>query len=161
MSGHGSGRVCGYGYGSGRRTYGGRGAALVASSVLAVALAGAAASCAALPGGPPTTERAPAAAAGPAGRFGATCRTAVEGSQVVAYCHNPYPEPDHVRLHTECARWWDIDGDSAAMEVAPAQTVRLTGQCWKEIGSTWVSHSRTPVAPLPGSVHSVRPARTP
>jgi hypothetical protein len=134
--------------------------ALVASSVLAVALAGAA-SYAALPGGPPPAGPASVAAAEPAAPFGSSCRTSVEGSQVVSYCHNPYPESDHVRLHTECARWWDIDGDSAATEVAPAQTVRLTGRCWKEIGSTWVSHSRTPVAPLPGPVTSGKHAPTP
>ncbi|MDG4864686.1 hypothetical protein P8605_41720 [Streptomyces sp. T-3] len=73
--------------------------------------------------------------------FGAECRTNVSGSQVVAYCHNPYPETDRVRLHVECAEWWDIDTDAKEVEVGPAMTVRLSGRCWKEIGSVWVSHS--------------------
>ncbi|MFF0746038.1 hypothetical protein ACFYVL_37160 [Streptomyces sp. NPDC004111] len=128
--------------------HGSRGAVLVASSVLAVALAGAV-SYAALPGAAPAGSAPRAAATDPGRPFGATCRTAVEGSGVVSYCHNPYPEPDHVRLHTECVRWWDIDGDSAATAVGPAQTVRLTGRCWKEIGSAWVTHSRTPAGPAP------------
>jgi hypothetical protein len=75
-------------------------------------------------------------------RFGADCRTRTDGSQAVAYCHNPYPEPDRVRLHIECARWWDIDSDGAPVEAGPAMTVRLTGRCWKEIRSVWVSHHR-------------------
>ncbi|MEW2167430.1 hypothetical protein AB0912_31175 [Streptomyces sp. NPDC007084] len=72
--------------------------------------------------------------------FGADCRTTVTGSHVVAYCHNPYVDPDSVRLHVECARWWDIDTDSAPAEVAPAGTVRLTGRCWKEIRAVWITH---------------------
>jgi hypothetical protein len=74
--------------------------------------------------------------------FGAACRTAVDGSYVTAYCHNPYPEPDHVRLHIECDPWWDIDSDGASVEAGPAQTVRLAGRCWKEVRSAWVSHQR-------------------
>ncbi|BCL19564.1 hypothetical protein ACPCBX_32455 [Streptomyces tuirus] len=74
--------------------------------------------------------------------FGAACRIRVTGSKVTAYCHNPYPEPDHVSLHVECARWWDIDTDSSPIEAGPAQTVRLTGRCWKEVGDVWVSHRR-------------------
>ncbi|MEU0052529.1 hypothetical protein ABZ299_10360 [Streptomyces sp. NPDC006184] len=75
-------------------------------------------------------------------RFGATCRTAVHGSRVVAYCHNPYVDIDRVRLHIECARWWDIDTDSAPVDAGPALTVRLTGRCWKEVGTVWVSHQK-------------------
>lgn len=63
--------------------------------------------------------------------FGAACRIRVTGSRVTVYCHNPYPEPDRVSLHVECARWWDIDTDSSPVEAGPAQTVRLTGRCWK------------------------------
>jgi hypothetical protein len=74
--------------------------------------------------------------------FGARCRTSVIGSHVVAYCHNPYVETDRVRLHIECARWWDIDSDSAPVDNGAATTVRLTGRCWKEIRSAWVSHQR-------------------
>ncbi|MGW0334034.1 hypothetical protein ACWD0J_19550 [Streptomyces sp. NPDC003011] len=74
--------------------------------------------------------------------FGATCRSRVTGSQVTAYCHNPYPQADRVSLHIECARWWDVDGDGAPVVAGPAQTVRLTGRCWKEVRSVWVSHTR-------------------
>ncbi|MDI3404943.1 hypothetical protein [Streptomyces cavernicola] len=74
--------------------------------------------------------------------FGATCRTRQSGSHVVAYCHNPYPETDRVALHIECRRWWDIDTDTARVTAEPAMTVRLTGRCWKEVGSAWVSHER-------------------
>lgn len=75
---------------------------------------------------------------------GSECRTTVEGSLVVAYCHNPYPSLDHVRLHTECARWWDVDGDGAAVVVEPGRTVRLQDRCWKEVATAWVTHSATP-----------------
>ncbi|MEU5702261.1 hypothetical protein AB0G99_26190 [Streptomyces aurantiacus] len=74
--------------------------------------------------------------------FGAVCRTVVDGSDVMAYCHNPYPEPDHVGLHIECERWWDIDADGTRVEAGPAQNVRLTGRCWKEVRSAWVSHQK-------------------
>ena len=74
--------------------------------------------------------------------FGAECRIMVDGSYVIAYCHNPYPEVDRVGLHIECERWWDIDSDGARLTAGPAQTVRLTGRCWKEIRSAWVSHQR-------------------
>ena len=72
--------------------------------------------------------------------FGAECRTTVTGSHVVAYCHNPYVGTDRVALHVECARWWDIDSDSAPVDVGPAMTVRLTGRCWKEIRRVWITH---------------------
>lgn len=74
--------------------------------------------------------------------FGAECRTAVRGSHVVAYCHNPYAETDRVRLHIECDRWWDLDTDGSPVEAGPAMTVRLTGRCWKEVRSAWVSHEK-------------------
>ncbi|MDO0928348.1 hypothetical protein QQY24_24095 [Streptomyces sp. TG1A-8] len=74
--------------------------------------------------------------------FGAACRTTVHGSEVVAHCHNPYVDTDRVRLHVECARWWDIDTDSAPADVGAAMTVRLTGRCWKEVGPVWISHQR-------------------
>lgn len=77
--------------------------------------------------------------------FGASCRTAIEGSSVTAFCHNPYPGTDRLQLHVECARWWDVDSDSAPAEAGPAGYVRLTGRCWKEVDSAWVSHAR--VAP--------------
>ena len=74
--------------------------------------------------------------------FGAACRSRVNGSHVIAYCHNPYPQPDRVSLHIECERWWDVDSDGASVEAGPAQTVRLTGRCWKEVRSVWVSHRK-------------------
>ncbi|MET9505750.1 hypothetical protein ACFYO5_00125 [Streptomyces sp. NPDC006259] len=72
--------------------------------------------------------------------FGAECRTSVDGSRVTAYCHNPDAVTDRVRLHIECARWWDLDTDGGPVDVGPAVTVRLTGRCWKEVGAAWVSH---------------------
>ncbi|MGW3667288.1 hypothetical protein [Streptomyces sp. NPDC005141] len=72
--------------------------------------------------------------------FGAACRITVTGSHVVAYCHNPYVDTDRVRLHVECARWWDIDTDGAPVDVGPAATVRLTGRCWKEVRAAWITH---------------------
>ncbi|WP_329215945.1 hypothetical protein OG352_09480 [Streptomyces sp. NBC_01485] len=74
--------------------------------------------------------------------FGAECRTSVDGSHVVAYCHNPYADTDRVTLHIECDRWWDLDADGAPTDAGPAVTVRLTGRCWKEVRSAWVSHRK-------------------
>ncbi|MCX4449913.1 hypothetical protein ACFWNC_21605 [Streptomyces sp. NPDC058369] len=71
---------------------------------------------------------------------GAECRTSVQGSRVVAHCHNPYPTADRVQLHTECARWWDVDADGRPVTVGPGRTVRLTDRCWKEVASAWVTH---------------------
>ncbi|MEV1047435.1 hypothetical protein [Streptomyces sp. NPDC049916] len=85
---------------------------------------------------PPEPEREPE---------GSECRTSVEGSRVVAYCHNPYPSTDLVQLHTECERWWDVDADGAAVAVEPGRTVRLEDRCWKEIATAWVSHRPAPV----------------
>ncbi|CAM5579551.1 MULTISPECIES: hypothetical protein [Streptomyces] len=78
----------------------------------------------------------------PAEPFGAACRISVTGSRVTAFCHNPYPETDSVSLHVECARWWDLDSDGSPVAAEPAQTVRMTARCWKEIDSAWVSHRR-------------------
>ncbi|MCH5673021.1 hypothetical protein [Streptomyces gilvus] len=74
--------------------------------------------------------------------FGAECRTKVTGSQVTAYCHNPYPQTDGVSLHVECDRWWDLDTDSATVDAGPAMTVRLTGRCWEEVRSAWITHQK-------------------
>ncbi|MEU2394414.1 hypothetical protein [Streptomyces sp. NPDC007369] len=74
--------------------------------------------------------------------FGADCDTVIEGSLVTAYCHNGYPRTDLVRLHVECDRWWDLDGDGNAVTVGPAGRAELVGRCWKEVRSTWVSHRR-------------------
>jgi hypothetical protein len=84
---------------------------------------------------------APAPVAPQPGPSGAECRTSIEGSRVIAYCHNPYPATDLVRLHTECARWWDVDADGSAVAVQPGRTVKLEDRCWKEVASAWVSHS--------------------
>ncbi|KPI04652.1 hypothetical protein OK074_4600 [Actinobacteria bacterium OK074] len=74
--------------------------------------------------------------------FGAECRTRVTGSHVLAYCHNPYPDTDRVRLHIACGHWWDLDTDSTPYDAGPALTVRLSGRCWKEVRTAWVSHER-------------------
>ncbi|MFE9741952.1 hypothetical protein [Streptomyces sp. NPDC006477] len=72
--------------------------------------------------------------------FGASCHTVVQGSHVTAHCRNPYPETDRVRLHVECERWWDVDSDSAPVDVGPAAHAQVTGRCWKEVRSAWVTH---------------------
>ncbi|MFJ8543597.1 hypothetical protein ACIRFH_16550 [Streptomyces sp. NPDC093586] len=86
--------------------------------------------------------RVPDGDTAPAEPFGAACRVRVDDSAVTAYCHNPYPETDEVRLHVECARWWDLDSDGPTVEAGPAQTVRLGGRCWKDVRTAWVSHRR-------------------
>ncbi|MEV6396313.1 hypothetical protein AB0M39_16295 [Streptomyces sp. NPDC051907] len=78
--------------------------------------------------------------------YRADCRVEVEGSQATAYCHNPYPAADRVRLHIECARWWDLDVDGGPADLSPAGYVQLTDRCWKEIRSAWVSHQPLPDA---------------
>ncbi|MFE5948507.1 hypothetical protein [Streptomyces sp. NPDC056480] len=97
---------------------------------------------------PPAT----APAAGEPEDFGASCGTVVQGSTVTAHCRNPYPRTDRVRLHVECERWWDIDSDSAPVEVGPADYGELTGRCWKEVRSAWVTHQPADQAPDPTPV---------
>ncbi|MCX4980061.1 hypothetical protein [Streptomyces sp. NBC_00572] len=84
--------------------------------------------------------------------FGASCRTVVEGSSVTAHCQNPYPRTDRVRLHVECERWWDIDSDSAPVDVGPADYGKVTGRCWKEVRSAWITHQPADQAPAPTPV---------
>ncbi|MFH8618333.1 hypothetical protein ACH4E8_25145 [Streptomyces sp. NPDC017979] len=72
--------------------------------------------------------------------YRADCRTEVRGSRAFAYCHNPYPVVDRVRLHVECDRWWDVDADGEPADVGPAQYRELTERCWKEVRAVWVSH---------------------
>ncbi|MEV6308128.1 hypothetical protein AB0M10_05925 [Streptomyces sp. NPDC051840] len=115
-----------------RRTW----ALLVAAAVVAGLLAPVAVSAANRAGSRPAAPRTPKPEPS-----GAECRTSVDGSTVTAYCHNPYPATDVVRLHTECARWWDVDADGAAVAVQPGRTVKLEDRCWKEVGRAWVSHS--------------------
>ena len=74
--------------------------------------------------------------------FGAECRTRTTGSHVTAYCHNPYPGIDRVSLHIECDKWWDLDTDGTPVDTGPAMTVRLTGRCWENVRSVWVSHQQ-------------------
>ncbi|MDT9691640.1 hypothetical protein Q5762_25515 [Streptomyces sp. P9(2023)] len=98
---------------------------------------------------PAPTEEAPAPVARDAEDFGASCRTVVAGSQVTAYCQNPYPTTDRVRLHVECDRWWDVDVDSAPVDVRPTDYAQLTGRCWKEVRSAWLTHQPAEQPPGP------------
>ncbi|MFD0428696.1 hypothetical protein ACFQ60_14535 [Streptomyces zhihengii] len=86
-------------------------------------------------GGPPLTAQRRTAPV-----YRADCRTEIDGSTVTAYCHNPNPGADRVRLHVECDRWWDVDADTAAVDLFPAGYAELTQRCWKEIRAVWVSH---------------------
>ncbi|MEW2415795.1 hypothetical protein AB0953_19025 [Streptomyces sp. NPDC046866] len=90
----------------------------------------------------PVEPPVPPPPSGAAELFGADCETVIEGSQVLANCHNGYPETDLVRLHVECDRWWDLDSDPAPVPVGPAGRVELVGRCWKEVRSAWVTHQR-------------------
>ncbi|MFE5488286.1 hypothetical protein [Streptomyces sp. NPDC056527] len=121
-----------------------RAAALASAAALLAGLA-VAAEVRAAPG-PAEDAPLPAVVRDPE-NFGASCRTVVEGSRVTAYCHNPYPGTDRVRLHVECDRWWDVDTDSAPVDVEATAYVRLTGRCWKEVRSAWLTHQ--PVEPAP------------
>ncbi|WP_030204916.1 hypothetical protein [Streptomyces bikiniensis] len=98
----------------------------------------------------PAGER-PAPAAEEPENFGASCRTDVEGSRVTAHCQNPYPRTDRVRLHVECERWWDVDTDSAPVDVGPADYAQLTGRCWKEVRAAWITHQPADPEPAPSS----------
>ncbi|MER7621208.1 hypothetical protein [Streptomyces sp. NPDC126503] len=101
--------------------------------------------------GEPVRARAGDGAGKPEGgepeNFGASCRTVVQGSRVTAYCRNPYPVTDRVRLHVECERWWDLDTDSAPVDVVPTDYARITARCWKEVAAAWLTHQ--PVDPPP------------
>ncbi|MGW4721025.1 hypothetical protein [Streptomyces sp. NPDC004291] len=99
----------------------------------------------------PAEEPAAAPAPGEQENFGASCRTDVEGSRVTAHCQNPYPRTDRVRLHVECEQWWDVDTDSAPVDVGPADYAQLTGRCWKEVRSAWITHQPADPEPAPGS----------
>ncbi|MGW7089833.1 hypothetical protein ACWGH2_40970 [Streptomyces sp. NPDC054871] len=117
---------------------------MLAALTLLIALPYGAASHAVGEAKPPRArvEAVEAVAAAKPRPFGSECRIRVEGSDAIAHCHNPYPETDRVRLHLECEQWWDIDSDGVSVEAGPAQTVRLTGRCWKEIRAVWVSHQK-------------------
>ncbi|MEU6881125.1 hypothetical protein [Streptomyces sp. NPDC046712] len=126
-----------------------RAAALASAAALLAGLA-VAAEVRAAP--PPAEDAPPSAVAQELEDFGASCRTVVEGSRVTAYCHNPYPRTDRVRLHVECDRWWDVDTDSAPVEVGPTVFAQLTGRCWKEVRTAWLTHEPAEPAPqAPGS----------
>ncbi len=79
--------------------------------------------------------------------FGASCHTVVEGSRVTAHCRNPYPRTDRIRLHVECDPWWDLDADSAPVDVAPADHATVTARCWKDVRAAWVTHEPADPAP--------------
>jgi hypothetical protein len=72
---------------------------------------------------------------------GTTCHLAQGAASAVATCHNPDPTTGHVQLHVACARWWDPPTDSATVTVDPAQWVTVSGRCWKEIRTAWVTVS--------------------
>ncbi|MEV6251199.1 hypothetical protein AB0M38_34275 [Streptomyces sp. NPDC051742] len=103
---------------------------------------------------PAPAEELPATApaTGEPENFGASCRTVVQGSAVTAHCHNPYPRTDRIRLHVECERWWDVDSDSAPVDVGPADYGRATARCWKEVRAAWVTHQPADEAPRPAPV---------
>jgi hypothetical protein len=99
----------------------------------------------AAPGAVPQGHPGPRAGSGSGrdkapGAYEADCRTEINGSRAYAYCHNPYPSIDVVRLHVECERWWDLDMDSAPAVVGPAEYVELTDRCWKEVRAVWITH---------------------
>ncbi|AVH98129.1 hypothetical protein GCM10010497_33070 [Streptomyces cinereoruber] len=102
---------------------------------------------------PAPAEEVPLAAPAPGEpeNFGASCRTDIEGSRVTAHCQNPYPRTDRVRLHVECERWWDLDTDSAPVDVGPADYAQLTGRCWKEVRAAWITHQPADPEPAPDS----------
>ncbi|MEU8761617.1 hypothetical protein [Streptomyces sp. NPDC048659] len=120
--------------------------ALLSAAALLAGLAGLAVAAETRPA-PGAAEDAPrsAPAAEPDEDAGASCRTDVRGSTVTAYCQNPFPRTDRVRLHVECARWWDVDTDSAPVAVAPADYAQVAGRCWKEVRTAWITHE--PAAP--------------
>ncbi|MEU3607379.1 hypothetical protein AB0E83_18335 [Streptomyces sp. NPDC035033] len=80
--------------------------------------------------------------------FGASCHTVVEGTRVTAHCRNTYPRPDRIRLHVECDPWWDVDADSAPVDVLPADHATLTARCWKRVRAAWITHEPA-AAPAP------------
>ncbi|MCT4354944.1 hypothetical protein M5362_17585 [Streptomyces sp. Je 1-79] len=121
----------------------------VAALASAVALLAGLAVAAEVRAAPAPAEEAPVPTARAPENFGASCRTEIVGSRVVAYCQNPYPTTDRVRLHVECDRWWDVDTDSAPVDVGPTAYAQLTGRCWKEVRSAWLTHQ--PAEPLPSS----------
>ncbi|MFI8516223.1 hypothetical protein ACIGEZ_00120 [Streptomyces sp. NPDC085481] len=118
-----------------------RAPALVSAAALLAGLAGLAVA-AEVRAAPAPTEDAPLSvpAAAEDENVGASCRTVVEGSSVTAHCQNPFPRTDRVRLHVECARWWDLDSDSAPVDVGPADYAQVSGRCWKEVRSAWITH---------------------
>ncbi|MFG3493390.1 hypothetical protein [Streptomyces sp. NPDC047928] len=119
-----------------------RAAALAAISVLTTGLTlTAPAGAAAGTGG---GAAAPEADRDRQGGWAATCRTSVEGSRVIAHCHNPYPRTDRVQLHVECERWWDIDADSEPVDLGPTAYAELSERCWKEVRAVWISHQAVP-----------------
>ncbi|MFH8370699.1 hypothetical protein [Streptomyces sp. NPDC018031] len=120
------------------------------TAVLESAAARVAAAAATGPGGVRTTGPPVGAPRGPddaddaddsrPGERGASCNAWISGSRAHASCFNPDPGADRVQLHVDCARWWDPDLDGHPVEVGPAQHIRLSQRCWKEIREAWVSH---------------------
>ncbi|MEV6109423.1 hypothetical protein AB0M28_32655 [Streptomyces sp. NPDC051940] len=72
----------------------------------------------------------------------AACGTLVEGSTARVTCFNPSPYADRIRLHVECADWWDPDVDTGALDLDPAEGGRLQAHCWFDVAEAWVTHER-------------------
>ncbi len=73
--------------------------------------------------------------------FRRQCRTTVQGSHV---CVLPQPLPGD-RPGRPAHRVRPLVGHRHRphrVDAGPAMTVRLTGRCWEEVRSAWVSHQR-------------------
>jgi hypothetical protein len=92
-------------------------------------------------GAVPIAAVAAVLSAGPASAADAdtTCRLTQQGSTATATCHNPDPTAGRVQLHVACARWWDPPTDTPTVTVSPAEWVTLTGHCWKEVRTAWLT----------------------
>ncbi len=116
-----------------------RPAPAVAPAAPPAAEAPAAAPPAAAPPAAALPDAAPPAVRAVTGDEGARCDLRREDGLAVATCLNPDPVSTRLQLHVSCARWWDPATDTAPVDDGPAQWVRLTGRCWKEIRTAWLT----------------------
>lgn len=114
---------------------------LAAALVAAFALPASAA--ARPPGAAPPARTGPAHAA-VAPRSGARCDIVRGDHEARAVCLNPDPVTTRLQLHVTCARWWDPATDTEPVDDGPAQWVSLTGHCWKELRSAWLTRRPVP-----------------